>query len=216
MSGPIPHASYQIGLADPPWHWDSYSESGQGKSASQHYETMPTPDIIALREELQLDWIFDPNAALIMWTTWTMLARGDAHAVMKGWGFKPVSGGSWHKITKRSKDTFGNGYMFRDSCEPFLVGIRGTGPGLPPRGQRNWRNGFRAVRQEHSRKPIYLHKAIEKMYPRGPRIEFFSRERRPGWDCWGKEVGKFNGEATPARIKQHEGAPTLLHFMGAL
>lgn len=189
---PIPFASYVAAIADPPWAFETYSDAGQGKSASQHYDTMPTPDIIALRQSLNLDWIFAPNAALVMWTTWSMLARGDAHAVMAGWGFKMISGGCWLKATKNDRDAFGNGYMFRDSCEPYLVGVRGN-PGLPK--SRSWRNGFRAKKAEHSRKPDYLHRALEAMYPRGPFLEMFARERRVGWDAWGNEVDKFQGVA---------------------
>lgn len=185
-----PFASYIAGIADPPWQFETFSESGQSKSASQHYETMPTPDIIALRERLNLDFIFAPNAILLLWTTWAMLARGDAHGVMGGWGFKTISGGVWFKETKHGKDGFGNGYMFRDSCEPFLIGTRGS-PGVPPKGHRNWRNGFRAKLREHSRKPDYLHRAMEAMYPGGPYLELFSREPRIGWDAWGNETEKF-------------------------
>lgn len=190
---PIKFASYVAAIADPPWQFDTFSDAGQAKSASQHYDTMSTPDIISLRDSLNLDWTFAPDSILLLWTTWSMLARGDAHAVMCGWGFKAISGGTWFKETKHGKDGFGNGYMFRDSCEPFLIGTRGT-PGVPPKGRRNWRNGFRAKLREHSRKPDYLHRAMEAMYPSGPYLEMFSREPRDGWDAWGNETGKFSGE----------------------
>lgn len=201
---PPPFASYGAILCDPPWAFENYSSAGEAKSASQHYETMPTPDIIALREPLNLDWICAPDCILVMWSTWSMLARGDAHAVMAGWGFKCVSGGAWFKSTKHDKDSMGLGYIFRDSCEPFLVGTRGE----PKRRVKNVRNGFRAKVSQHSAKPEYLHRALERMYP-GPYLELFARGRRPGWISWGLEVD--GPVERPARSEPP--APSLLDFV---
>lgn len=187
---PIPFMSFTAVVCDPPWEFTTYSDAGQHKSASEHYDTMPTADIIGLREALNLDWIFAPDCVLLMWTTWNKLAEGDAHAVLKGWGFTPKAGGAWFKKTKNDHDAIGTGYMFRDSCEPFLVGTRGK-IGLPK--ARNIRNGFSSKRAEHSRKPDYLHRALEAMYPGGPYLELFARETRPGWNAWGNETAKFNG-----------------------
>ena len=32
-------------LADPPWNWSSYANSGKGRSAEAYYDLMPTEDI---------------------------------------------------------------------------------------------------------------------------------------------------------------------------
>lgn len=186
---PPPFGSYRVILADPPWHFETFSEAGQKKGASQKYRTLPTPEIIALYDQINLDWICFPDCVLIMWTTWTMLARGDAHSVMCGWNFKPVSGGCWFKQTVKGKDAFGLGYLFRDSCEPFLIGVRGK----PERKAKNIRNGFRAkLTKNHSEKPEYLHRAVERMFPGGPFLELFSSTDRPGWTAWGDQVGILN------------------------
>lgn len=179
---PPPLLAYKVILSDPPWQFENYSEAGEAKSASQHYETMPTPEIAKLVREL-LEWSCDPDAVHVMWTTWAMLARGDAHIVMEASGFKCVSGGAWFKSTKNDKDHIGLGYIFRDSCEPFLVGTRGK----PSRRVKDVRNGFRAKVSEHSSKPEYLHRALERMYA-GPYLELFARSRRPNWISWGNEV----------------------------
>lgn len=180
---PPPLLAYKVVVSDCPWQFDTHSEAGQGKSASQHYDTMPTPDIMALLHEL-LEWTCDPNCVHLMWATWAMVARGDAHAVMAASGFKCISGGAWFKETKHGKDAFGNGYMFRDSCEPYLVGTRGE-PGLPRK--RDVRNGFRAKVDGHSTKPAYITRNLERMYP-GPYLELFGRGPRDGWIVWGKEA----------------------------
>ena len=44
---------------------------------------------------------------------------------------------------------------------------------------------------EHSRKPDELYSEIERLFE-GPRCELFARQRRPGWDAWGLEIGKFS------------------------
>lgn len=184
---PPPFGGYGVVLADFPTHFDTHSDAGQAKSASQHYPTLSTEQIIGLFADLRMEWICAPDCVFFMWTTWALLARGDAHAIMNAYGFRPVSGGNWTKATKNNKDGFGNGYMFRDSGEPFLIGTRGK-PGMPPRGARNIRNCFRAPRGRHSEKPEYLHRAAERMYPSAVKLELFARKHRPGWTCWGLEV----------------------------
>jgi hypothetical protein len=50
-------------LADPPWHFQTYSAKGQGKSPSQHYATL-TPDAIA---ELPVGGLAAPDCWLLLW-----------------------------------------------------------------------------------------------------------------------------------------------------
>lgn len=200
---PPPLGSYNVVLVDFPWRHETYSEAGQAKSASRHYDTMTTDEIIALYAPLRLEWACDPHTVFVMWTTWALLAAGDAHRVMHAYGFKPITGGAWFKETKHGKDGFGLGYIFRDSCEPFLVGTRGD-PGLP--AVRNVRNGFRAKLGRHSEKPEYLHRALERMYPNGRYLELFARSRRDGWTCWGLEVDGPAERPAPAPMPP---APTL-------
>ena len=49
--------------------------------------------------------------------------------------------------------------------------------------------------REHSRKPEEAYAWAEAYMPGARRIELFSRTRRPGWDCWGNEAGKFGDAA---------------------
>jgi N6-adenosine-specific RNA methylase IME4 len=56
--------------------------------------------------------------------------------------------------------------------------------------------------REHSRKPEELYTEIERLFE-GPRCELFARERRPGWDAWGLEAGKFNS-GSPALVTAEE------------
>lgn len=188
MAGfPIPPAAYKAIEADPSWHYQLRSEAGALKSPQRHYDCLSTDEICGLRDTLGLDWILDPNCALFLWATWPML--DDARRVLAAWGFRYVTGGSWHKHTVNGKRCMGTGYIMRAYSEPFLVGVRGS----PDWRSRSIRNGFDDIRREHSRKPVAMKEAIEALLP-GPYLELFSREDRPGWTAWGDEAGKF-GEA---------------------
>lgn len=74
----------------------------------------------------------------------------------------------------------------RSASEPFLIGTKGN----PKYLAKNVRNLVVAPIREHSRKPDELRTEIERLFE-GPRCELFAREKFPGWDAWGDEVGKY-------------------------
>ena len=82
----------------------------------------------------------------------------------------------------------GLGYWTRANSEVCLLATRGS----PKRLNADVRQGHHCPRREHSRKPEGVHERIERLVV-GPYLELFARQRRPGWDCWGNEVDKFNG-----------------------
>ena len=49
--------------------------------------------------------------------------------------------------------------------------------------------------REHSRKPDEAYAMLEALSPNARRADVFARQRRPGWDGWGLELSKFDGEA---------------------
>lgn len=60
---------YQVIVADPPWTFQTWSDSGKGKSAEQHYQTMTLDDIAGL----PVAQVAHDDAALLMWATWPLL-----------------------------------------------------------------------------------------------------------------------------------------------
>lgn len=44
--------------------------------------------------------------------------------------------------------------------------------------------------EEHSKKPEETRRRIVKLLGDVPRIELFARQRSPGWDAWGNEIGE--------------------------
>ena len=181
-----PPGGFRTIYADPPWKFRTYSDKGMKKHAQQHYDCMTSAEIAAL----PVADLAAKDCLLWLWGTWPMLPM--ALDVMDAWGFEYRTGGSWFKRTKNWKEAFGTGYLFRSTCEPFLIGIRGK----PPIMNRSVRNAIysgvtvEAQLREHSRKPEQARAKLESMSP-GPRVELFAREAAPGWVAWGDEVGVY-------------------------
>ncbi len=178
---------YRVILADPPWRFRTWGEHNQHKSASKHYRLMTTAEI----EALPVNQLAGPDCMLVMWAVQPMLDK--ALSVMKAWGFRYKTAGSWAKQSSTGeKWAFGTGYLFRCASEFFLVGTIGE----PKPRAKNVRNLIVAPVREHSRKPDEMHENLERMFPTDPRCELFARTSRPGWDAWGNETEKF---AAPCR-----------------
>lgn len=189
--------SYDLIMIDPPWPTVMRSEKGEKKSASQHYRTMSFPEIAAL----PVNQLAADHCILFMWCTWPLLLHGgdgkrhfrdhDAGRsrvgeCLKSWGFRYVTGGAWLKRGRRGAIAFGTGYRVRSACEPFLLAVHGA-----PKNSRSHRNLIDGIAHGHSTKPAEAYAWCESYMPGARRVELFSRTRRPGWDSWGSEAGKF-------------------------
>lgn len=172
---------YEMIMADPPWPFETFSEKGQRKSPSAHYETMTIDEIAAL----PVGQLARDSAVLWLWATYPLLPQ--ALDVMRAWGFVYKTGGTWAKRTAHGRRQFGTGYTLRSACEPFLIGTVGS-----PKTTNSVRNFIDARAREHSRKPDAAYVAAARLMPRAWRCELFSRESRPCWDTWGLEAGKFD------------------------
>lgn len=181
-----PRKRYQIILADPPWHFETFGEVGDlstYKGAGRHYSTMTLDQIMALPVA---EVTATKGALLFMWLPSSFMAAGHHGRILAAWGFMPSAMGIWLK-TRKNSISFGTGYVLRDSFEPFVVGKRGKVPQI----NRNQRNSIISPRREHSRKPDAMHEMIEALAPDASKLELFARQSRPGWRVWGDEVGKF-------------------------
>lgn len=185
MIAPLPMGPYRVISADPPWPFVTFSEKGQGKSPGRHYQTMEVEEIAAMPvRDVAAD-----DCALFIWTTWPNIF--ETERVIKGWGFN-YSGLAWEWLKRNpvtGKYAFGGGYGTRKNLEPCLLATRGS----PKVLNRSVRDFLYAPRREHSRKPDEHFERVEKMY-RGPYLELFAREARPGWTSWGNEADRFGPE----------------------
>ena len=170
----FPAGHYKTIYVDPPW-----PEKGGGKikrGADRHYKLMTVKEIAAL----PVASIAEDNAHLYLWVTNNYLEQG--FAVMRAWGFRPVTVITW------GKDKFGLGQYFRGQTEHCIFGVRGNLPYKIVGGKRQ--QGTTLIlepRTVHSKKPNKMREMIEKVsYP--PYIELFARERFGGWYSWGNEV----------------------------
>ncbi len=175
----IPNKKYSIIYADPPWKY--------GTNVSKHYGTVPIEDIY----KFPINKIANDNCALFLWVTYPILDK--AIKTVREWGFRYVTVAfTWIKTNKiNGKPFFGLGNWTRANAEICLLGIKG-------KMKRNSNNVAQVVLsplREHSRKPDEIRRKITQLMGDLPRIELFSREIFPGWDCWGNETKKFNDKS---------------------
>jgi N6-adenosine-specific RNA methylase IME4 len=118
------------------------------------------------------------NAVVLLWTTHKFLP--DAFEILKEWNLDYKATLVWNK------EKIGMGVWFRMQCEFCLVGIKGK----PYWENTIYRDIITESRREHSRKPDSFFEMIEKI-TMGNRLEYFSREKREGWQVFGNDINKF-------------------------
>ena len=176
---PFPDEKYKIIYADPPYYFKSYSQRGEKRNATQHYNCMEFNDIL----RLPLSNICDVDCVLFLWVTDPFLER--SLELIKKWNFsyKTVAF-TWVKENRSEGYFTGLGYWTRANSESCLLATRGH----PKRISRSVRQLVVDVRQEHSKKPDCVRDRIVQLMRDLPRIELFARQKTPGWDVWGNEV----------------------------
>jgi len=173
-------------LADPPWLFQNRT----GKVAPEHkrlyrYQTMTNEEIA----KMPIGQVSLPESHLYLWVPNALVLTG--LEVMQSWGFTYKTNLVWYKVRKDGgPDRRGVGFYFRNVTELVLFGVRGNLRTLPP-GRRQ-ENILISQKREHSRKPDELYPIIEACSP-GPYLELFARTQRVGWQTWGNEVGKYEG-----------------------
>jgi N6-adenosine-specific RNA methylase IME4 len=197
--GDLQRGHYGAILADPPWHFQSWTGGRwNGDKHKPVYTPAKAPEYATMSFEsiaaLPIADLCAPSCALFVWGVWYYLPQTlDA---IKSWGFQyKTCAFSWQKADIRQPDIFkeqyegqwGLGYWTRQNTEFCLLATRGS----PKRLNADVQQGIIAPRREHSRKPDGIHERIERLVA-GPYVELFARQTRPGWACWGNEVGKFD------------------------
>jgi N6-adenosine-specific RNA methylase IME4 len=163
---------YGVIMADPPWAFRTFAETGMDRSADNHYPTMELDAIEALPIPAADDCV------LFMWATVPMLPQ--AIRVMQEWGFAYKSHCIWNKPHA------GTGFWFRNKHELLLVGTKGDVPAPAPGEQ--FCSVIEAPLGPHSAKPNAFAEMIGEMFPNVPAVELFARGPRMGWDVWGNEL----------------------------
>lgn len=171
-------------LADPPWHFVSRSDRGDGRSAGQHYKTENLDPL----KQLPIAQLAAPDCVLFMWMLdwcpkWAL-------ELIEAWGFThKTTAFTWVKENRRASEGehpgffMGQGYWTRANPEDCWLATRGH----PKRINADVRQLVVAPVMEHSRKPDLVHDQIERLVD-GPYLELFARRERVGWQTWGNEV----------------------------
>lgn len=189
--------------ADPPWVFRAFGalqtqNPGSRRDVERHYSTMRPVDIASM----PVSALAAKDAHLFMWITGPCLVEGQHIQIMRAWGFKPVAMAFvWIKSKKSLSNQScafidehafvkGLGHTTRQNAEYVILGRRGS----PKRLTKAMHQIIVQPRREHSRKPDEFFVRVEE-YCDGPRLELFSRQRRPGWTSFGNEVDRFQEAA---------------------
>lgn len=169
---------WRTALLDPPWN-----ERGGGKikrGADRHYPLLKTPEMPSVIRGSGR-WRPAESAHVYMWTTNNYLPG--ALWLLEQLGAKYKTNIVWPK-TKA-----GLGQYFRGKHELLLFATIGRGFAVrtPRRDLTTLLPASTPTR--HSEKPASAYELIEARSD-GPYMEFFARSARPGWACWGNEVGR--------------------------
>jgi N6-adenosine-specific RNA methylase IME4 len=181
-------SGYRAGViyADPPWLIETYSPKGKAKNPERHFDTMTLDEIKAL----PVAALAADDCILLLWAVWCHLPA--ALEAIKAWSFEyKTFGFNWIKQTPSGALSTGLGFHTRNNSEPCLLATRGA----PMRLDAGVHEVVLDQRREHSEKPEEVARRIERLYP-GPYLELFARRERPGWQCWGNELGH-GDEAKP-------------------
>lgn len=176
---------------DPPWKFLTYTGSGTPhRTKVDHYEVLSLDDLKAL----PVGDLAAKDCLLVMWVIGSHLDQ--AISLGRHWGFTyKTDGFVWVKVGKNDPSVrpISMGHWTRKQTEYALLFSRGA----PARLDKGVRQLFEtddhvifAPKREHSRKPDDAIARIERLVS-GPYVELFARDRRAGWDSWGKEVNHF-------------------------
>lgn len=190
---------YRVFLVDPPWAFEAYS----GERMTPHRTALDHYGVMGLDELARMPVVeyAAADAAVIMWVVGSHLKQ--AIELGEAWGFTFKTDLLWWLKEKlRHADQINLftgdveppkmsfGYWSRKEGEMCLLFTRGS----PKRRSKGVRQVIAEPAREHSRKPDEARRRIEQLLE-GPYVELFARERAPGWDAWGNEVGKFGKAA---------------------
>jgi len=163
---------FDVLVLDPPWDYGRAYDPDSSRVANP-YPEMSKSDIMGI------DIPSKDNSVMWLWTTHQFMR--DAFEIMEHWGFDYKGVLTWNK------EKMGVGYWLRMQCEFCLLGIKGK----PIWDINDLRDIIQEPRREHSRKPESFYKMIDDKFTYASKLEYFSREKREGWEVYGNDVNKF-------------------------
>lgn len=178
-SGELPELKgvFDIISFDPPWPYEGESKEITTYDPNGRRVANPYPEM-SIEQIKQIEVPSSDNSVVFLWTTHKFL--NDAFDILKTWGFQYKATLVW------DKEKMGMGAWLRMQCEFCLIGIKGK----PYWDNTKYRDIIRESRREHSRKPDSFFEMVENI-TLGRKLEYFSREKRNGWEVFGNDINKF-------------------------
>lgn len=178
-SGELPELKgvFDIISFDPPWPYEGESKEITTYDPNGRRVANPYPEM-SIEQIKQIEVPSSDNSVVFLWTTHKFL--NDAFDILKTWGFQYKATLVW------DKEKMGMGAWLRMQCEFCLIGIKGR----PYWDNTKYRDIIRESRREHSRKPDSFFEMVENI-TLGRKLEYFSREKRNGWEVFGNDINKF-------------------------
>jgi len=168
---------FDVVSVDPPWPYEGESKNTTSFDAVGRRVANPYPEM-SIEQIKKIEMPLMDDAVVLLWTTHKFLPY--AFDILKEWGLDYKATLVWNK------EKIGMGAWFRMQCEFCIVGIKGK----PYWQNTTFRDILNEPRREHSRKPNLFFEMIEKITI-GRRLEYFSREKRNGWEVFGNDINKF-------------------------
>lgn len=168
---------YDVIAIDPPWPYEGESKSVTSYDANGRRVANPYPEM-SIEQIKNIELPLTDNSIVFLWTTHKFLP--DAFDILKEWGMEYKATLVW------DKQKIGMGAWLRMQCEFCLVGIKGK----PYWDNTTYRDILSEARREHSRKPDGFFDMVDAI-TMGRKLEYFSREKRKGWEVFGNDTGKF-------------------------
>jgi len=168
---------FDVVSVDPPWPYEGESKNTTSFDAVGRRVANPYPEM-SIEQIKKIEMPLMNDSVVLLWTTHKFLP--DAFEILKEWNLEYKATLVWNK------EKIGMGSWFRMQCEFCLVGIKGK----PYWNNTTFRDILNEPRREHSRKPDGFFEMIEQI-TLGRRLEYFSREKRNGWEVFGNDINKF-------------------------
>ena len=168
---------FDVISVDPPWPYEGENKNVTSFDSVGRRVANPYPEM-SIQKIKQIEMPLMKDGVVLLWTTHKFLP--DSFEILKEWGLDYKATLVWNK------EKIGMGAWFRMQCEFCIVGIKGK----PYWENTTFRDILNEPRREHSRKPDSFFEMIEKITI-GRRLEYFSREKRNGWEVFGNDINKF-------------------------
>jgi N6-adenosine-specific RNA methylase IME4 len=168
---------FDVVSVDPPWPYEEQNKNVTSFDAVGRRVANPYPEM-SIEQIKKIEMPLMNDSVVLLWTTHKFLPA--AFEILKEWNLEYKATLVWNK------EKMGMGAWFRMQCEFCLVGIKGK----PYWNNTTFRDILNEPRREHSRKPDSFFEMIEQI-TLGRRLEYFSREKRNGWEVFGNDINKF-------------------------